>query len=168
MPLTPLDIHNKEFRRSFRGYNEGEVDEFLDEVVRDYDAILKENANLKRQVAELRESLEHYRNLEATLNKTLTLAQETADELKENARKEAEMIIREAESKADTIIKQAEAKTQKLIDSYERLKSQIQVVRSKLKSMMLAHIELIDRQVEEMEVDLPPDEETKIVHLAEE
>lgn len=168
MPLTPLDIHNKEFRRSFRGYNEEEVDEFLDEVVKDYDAVLKENVQLKREIDELRESLEHYRNLEGTLNRTLTLAQETADELRENARKEAEMIIREAETRAGEIIRQAETKTQKLMDSYERLRSRVQVVRTRLKNMMLAHIELIDRQVEEMDEEIPADDETRVIHPAEE
>ena len=48
MPITPMDIHNKEFSRSFRGYNEDEVDQFLDEIVEEFERLYKENLESKR------------------------------------------------------------------------------------------------------------------------
>ena len=58
--LTPMDIHNKEFKRSFRGYNEDEIDDFLDQVVNDYERLYRENERLKNEVAQQKESLAQY------------------------------------------------------------------------------------------------------------
>ena len=55
MKLTPMDINNKEFKKIIRGYNPEEVDEFLDKIVEDYEALYKENANLKEKVAAMKD-----------------------------------------------------------------------------------------------------------------
>lgn len=67
--LTPLDIHNKEFRRSFRGYNEDEIDDFLDQVVNDYEKLFRENDNLKEQVERLKKRTPSIRNSRTTSRK---------------------------------------------------------------------------------------------------
>src|SRR5690606_1096778 len=103
MPLTPLDIHNKEFSRRIRGYDEDEVNEFLDQVIKDYEAIIRENKELQENVATLKEKLDHFANIEETLSKTIIVAQEAADELKSNSKKEAQLILKEAEKNADRI-----------------------------------------------------------------
>lgn len=144
MPLTPLDIHNKEFKRSFRGYNELEVDAFLDEVVRDFEALLKDNASLKEQVQALSARLDHYRQLENTLQNTLIVAQETAEEVKASARKEAELIVREAQLEADRIVKMAEERVQRLQEMAENLRRQIQLFRAKARTMLEAQMELLE------------------------
>ncbi|MGB9679415.1 MAG: DivIVA domain-containing protein, partial [Minisyncoccia bacterium] len=66
--LTPMDIHNKEFKRSFRGYNENEVDEFLDKVMEDYEMLYKENSDLKDRINLLNDKLQSYTSMETTLN----------------------------------------------------------------------------------------------------
>ena len=76
--LTPMDIHNKEFKRSFRGYNEDEIDEFLDQVVNDYEKLFRENDKLKEEAARLRKESESYQEREKSINDTLLLAQKTA------------------------------------------------------------------------------------------
>jgi len=58
--ITPLDIQNKEFRRSIRGYNEAEVDEFLDEVMKDFEKLYKENMELKDKILVLNEQIDRY------------------------------------------------------------------------------------------------------------
>ena len=80
--LTPMDIHDHQFKKSFRGYNENEVDDFLDRVVDDFEKLLRENERLKNQVYANDKELEHYRKLEKTLNDTLMVAQRTAREKK--------------------------------------------------------------------------------------
>lgn len=66
--ITPLDIENKKFsKQMMNGYNVDEVDEFLDEIMGDYEANYKELANLRPKVEELNNSLEHYKNIENTL-----------------------------------------------------------------------------------------------------
>ncbi len=87
MPLTPLDIHNKEFGRRLRGYDEDEVNEFLDQVIKDYESIIRENKELQNQVLALQEKLNHFANIEETLSKTIIVAQEAADEVKNNSKK---------------------------------------------------------------------------------
>ena len=76
MPLTPLDIHNKMFKRGLRGYNEDEVDDFLDEVTKDYENILKERDLLREQVDTLSRRLEQYTQLEHNLHRALVVAEE--------------------------------------------------------------------------------------------
>lgn len=88
--LTPMDIHNKEFKRSFRGYNEDEIDEFLDQVVNDYEKLYRENDRLKEEVERIQKNIEQYQRLEKNLQDTLLVAQKTAEEVVATAKKNAE------------------------------------------------------------------------------
>jgi len=81
MPLTPLDIHNKEFNKGFRGYDEDEVNEFLDQVIKDYEIIIREKKELEEKMSELNSRLGHFTNIEETLNKSIVIAQEAGEEL---------------------------------------------------------------------------------------
>lgn len=103
MPLTPLDIHNKEFTRGFRGYDEDEVNEFLDQVIKDYEIVIRQKKELEREVNQLNERLGHFNDIETTLNKSILVAQETAEDVKTSANKESKLIIKEAEKNADPV-----------------------------------------------------------------
>ncbi|MFS8650557.1 MAG: DivIVA domain-containing protein [Caldibacillus sp.] len=146
MPLTPLDIHNKEFSRGFRGYDEDEVNEFLDQVVKDYEMVLRDKRNLEEQVRQLQERLDHFKSIEDNLNKSLVIAQETAEELKQNAQKEAKLIIREAEKNADRIINEALSKARRIAMEIEDLKKQSKVFRNRLRTLIEAQLDLIDSE----------------------
>ncbi len=143
MPLTPLDIVNKEFKHGFRGYSEDEVNEFLDEVVRDFEALIRENDELKENTSGMTERLEQYRKLEATLQSTLVVAQQTAEEVKVAARKEAELIVREAESKAQQIILQAEDKSKATMQDFERIKRESDQFRARVRSLLESQLSLL-------------------------
>ena len=69
MPLTPLDIHNKSFNKGFRGYDEDEVNEFLEQVMKDYELVLREKKMLEEKYADAREKLGHFNHIEDALNK---------------------------------------------------------------------------------------------------
>lgn len=97
MPLTPLDIHNKEFKRSLRGYNEDEVNDFLDRVIKDYEGLIRQHKDMEERCMQLEDQVKNFKMMEDSLSKSLMLAQDTAEELKQNARKEAQLVIREAE-----------------------------------------------------------------------
>jgi cell division initiation protein len=114
MKLTPLDIRHKEFKRGMRGYADTEVDEFLDEIADEFERLFKENIDLNERLEMLEEKLGHYKNLEDTLQKTLVSAQRSAEELKINATKEAQIILQDAELKARTAANEAYAESQKL------------------------------------------------------
>jgi len=144
VPLTPLDIHNKEFSKGFRGYNEDEVNEFLDQVIKDYELIIREKKQLEEKVAELTEKLGYFTNIEETLNKSILIAQETAEEVKRSAQKEAKLIIKEAEKNADRIISEALAKSRKIAVEVEELKRQAKVFRTRFRMLVEAQLEMLN------------------------
>lgn len=143
MPLTPLDIHNKEFKRGFRGYDEDEVNEFLDLIIKDYEALIRENKEQQNQMATLQERLDRFANIEETLSKTIIVAQEAADEVKSNSKKEAQLIIREAEKNADRIINEALVKSGKISLEIEELKKQAAIYRTRFRTLLEAQLELL-------------------------
>lgn len=146
MPLTPLDIHNKEFSRSFRGYDEDQVNEFLDLVIKDYEALIRENKDLQGQLAAIQERLNHFSNIEETLSKTIIVAQEAADEVKNNAKKEAQLIIKEAEKNADRIINESLTKSRKVSVEIEELKKQASIYRTRFRTLLEAQLELLSKE----------------------
>ncbi len=144
VPLTPLDIHNKEFTRGLRGYDQDEVNDFLDQVIKDFEIVIREKKELQRQVEDLQEKLQHFNNIEETLNKSILIAQQTAEELKGNATKEAHLIVREAEKNADRIINEALEKARRIEIEVEELKKQGKVFRTRLKMLVEAQLELVE------------------------
>jgi cell division initiation protein len=146
MPLTPLDIHNKEFKRGWRGYDEDQVNEFLDQVIKDYEALIRENKDLQNQVQTVQERLSHFATMEETLSKTLIIAQETAEEVKMNAKKEAQLVMREAEKNADPIINESLVKSGRIALETEELKKQASVYRTRFRMLVEAQLELIQTE----------------------
>lgn len=159
--LTPMDIRNKEFRRSFRGYNEEEVDEFLDKVMEDYEMLYRENAELKERINIMNEKLQSYINMETTLNNTLIVAQNTAEELKRNAEKEAQLIIQNAHQTAEKILEQANQEVVKIRMELERYRKQLNIFKAKFKALLEAQLEAI-LSIDEKEL-LPDGEEVEDV-----
>ncbi len=141
--LTPLDIHNKEFKRGFRGYNEEEVDEFLDNVIKDYEQLYRDNAELKETIERITSKLEHYKHMETTLNNTLLIAQETAEEVKLNARKESELMMKEAEIRGQKLLDEAIGKVRRATVEYEELKKQSHIYRSRMLAIVQAQTEML-------------------------
>ncbi|ALA54758.1 Cell division initiation protein DivIVA [Shouchella clausii] len=146
LPLTPLDIHNKEFTRAFRGYDEDEVNEFLDQVIKDYEAVLREKKDLFEQVTALDEKLSHFTNIEETLNKSILVAQEAADDLRSNAQKEAQLIVKEAEKNANRIVNEALSKSRKVMMEMEELKKQASVYKMRFKMLIEAQMEMLQTE----------------------
>lgn len=151
--LTPLDIHNREFRRGLRGYDIDEVDEFLDEVIRDFEALYKENLELKETIQKKEENLNRYKELEQTLQDTLVLAQQTGEEAKQNAKKEAELIIWEAQKKAEQIYNEAQEEILAATKKLETMRSLEKQLYVKMKSFLLTQLEFMENyDVEEKAV----------------
>ncbi|MBD3106804.1 DivIVA domain-containing protein [Bacillus sp. AGMB 02131] len=146
MPLTPLDIHNKSFNKGFRGYDEDEVNEFLEQVMKDYELVLREKKSLEEKYANVREKLGHFNNIEETLNKSIFFAQETAEEIKRNAKNEAKLIIKEAEKNADRIVNDSLVKAQKIALEIEELKRQSKVFRTRFTMLVEAQLDLIKNE----------------------
>jgi cell division initiation protein len=144
MPLTPLDIHNKEFSKGFRGYDEDEVNEFLDRVVKDYELLIKENMSMKQKVQDLSDKLEHYTKIEETLHNAIIVAQQTAKEVKETALGEADLIRKEAERESKRGIEESQARGRKVQREIEDLVKQAHIFRSRFKSLLEAQLEIVN------------------------
>ena len=122
MELTARDVHEKKFHDGWRGYNQSEVDEFLDRVAEALDSIGRENEDLKRRVAELDQAMAASRDTEEMLKKTLITAQRAAEEAIANAKAKAEELI----SEADAHVQRSDAEARERLakaDSEARQKS---------------------------------------------
>jgi cell division initiation protein len=144
VPITPVDVHNKEFRRSLWGFNEDEVDEFLDELGADYEAVIRERDALREQVESLRQQLMQYKELEDNLQRALVVAQSTAEEVRQSARKESELTIQEAQARAQRILEEAQAKIRALENDQRELEREINVYRARVRSLLQSTMDLID------------------------
>ena len=150
MKLTAMDINNKEFKRGLRGYSVEEVDEFLDQVVENYEELYKENSRLKESLSRVNEKLEHYEKLEATIQNTLLLAQNAADQAKESSEKQAELIIGNANETAQRILDKAHGDVISINDEYEKVKEEFIKFRVKFRGFMNTQLQTFD----ELEKDL--------------
>ncbi|WIV10787.1 DivIVA domain-containing protein [Proteiniborus sp. MB09-C3] len=151
--LTPLDIQNKEFKRGVRGYKETDVDAFLDEIMIDYENIFKENIELKDKISMLNDQIKHYNKIEETLQNTLVVAQSTAEEVKINAKKNADLIIKEAEDDSKRIIEDARNEALKVCEEYETLKKDMLVFKTRFKTLLQSQLESINDYYNDLGID---------------
>ena len=142
--ITPLDIENKRFsKKKLNGYDPDEVDDFLDELTRDYEVLYKKSKESDKEIEDLKEKLDHYVQIESTLQNTLIMAQSAAKEVKDAAQKQADQMISEALSKSKEAtfdIEQAKINKQKELDALER---QISVYKTKMESLLLSQLDLL-------------------------
>lgn len=157
MVLTPLDIHNKEFPVKMRGYDQDEVNDYLDQIIKDYEMVLKENRELEKNLKFSEEKVTHYNNLQDALNKSIIVAQDAADRLKENAAKEAELIRLEAEKNADRLLDEAVVKAKKITTETDELRKQSRVFKQRLQLMIESQLEMVKN--EEWEDILKPSQD---------
>ena len=149
--LTPLDIENKRFTKTIKGYNVEEVDDFLDQLTEDYEKLYKENADLKNQVEESQKDLEHYKSVEHTLQNTLVMAQTTAEDIKTNAQNHAEQIIRDAQSEARRATEEISKDEFEIRKRTEELKRQFGVYKAKMEALLISQLELLQDKDDEAE-----------------
>ncbi|MBI5417094.1 DivIVA domain-containing protein [Candidatus Poribacteria bacterium] len=124
MKMSPDDIRRQKFEMGFRGYNNQEVDTFLQLFADDYEACLKNNDKLTKEVSELRIKSEEYKKKEDSLEKALVMAQRSADQTINESKKEAEKIVRDAELNSEKIIGRAEIKAMEIKDEIYELQRQ--------------------------------------------
>lgn len=150
-----MDIHNKDFKRSFRGYNEDEIDDFLDQVVNDYEKLFRENDRLKEELERAHKDNEQYKQLEKNLKDTLLVAQKTAEEVTSNSRKNAEEMRantakecqnmrHETEVAIKKQMEDATAKVRSVVAEYDRLVREKNQFLRKVKVTMESELAIIN------------------------
>lgn len=149
MNYTPNDLQNISFKKTFMGYSEDEVNEVLDKVIEDYNGYIRENIELKDKLAVLNDGMQHYKNIEESLQNTLLVAQQTSEEIKKNAYAKSETIIKEAELKAQKIISDANQEVLKIKFEYEEMRKRLHIFKSKSETLLLSQLEVLKQMFHE-------------------
>ncbi len=131
--ITGIEIRNHEFSKSLIGFNQNQVSEFIQQVAHDYENLYSENSQLKENIQKQLFELDKYRKMEATMNNSLILAQQTAEELKLNAHQEARKILDDSKrSIAD------------MLAAYQELMRHLNVFNLELKAQLQVEMELLE------------------------
>jgi cell division initiation protein len=143
MKLTPLDIHHKEFRHSLRGYNEEEVDQFLDQVADEFERLFKENVELNERIEALQNKVNEFELQRQTINNTLLNAQRSADDIISRAEGEAHGIVSHANLRAKEIVNDALAKKQQVRGELLRIKQAEEEFRERYRGLLESNLRSI-------------------------
>jgi cell division initiation protein len=144
MNITPLDITQKQFRKVFRGLDPEEVDAFLGLVALEFEALLKDTAALRENNQRKAEEIVEFRGRERALQETLVAAQKASEEIRDSARKEAEITISDAELQAEKIVQSAHGRFLRIVDDINELKRQRVQFEAGVRSLVESHLKLIE------------------------
>lgn len=144
MRITPLDIQQKQFPMKFRGFDEEEVDSFLELIREEMEELLRENASMREDVKRLERQLKDYKNIETTLRDTLIATQQMVEEYKETAKKDAELIRKDAELKAEELIGEAQKKVIKIHEDISDLKGVRRHFKEEVRRLIESHLRMLD------------------------
>ena len=148
MEFSPLEITQREFGRRFRGLDPEEVQTFLEQVAEEMTRLLQENTDRAAQIQRLEAQLRVYQEREDSLRNTLVTAQKMTEEIKTNAKREADLLVRETELKAERILEDAHRKLGQVQAEIAEFKRQRDLFASKLRGLLKTHTELLDAEPE--------------------
>ena len=146
MRITPMDIEQQEFTKSFRGYNEEEVDDFLDKIVKDYEELINENVRLNEEIERMQEKLKEFSEIEETLRSALLNAQKSAEEMKGRVESEAKIIIEKAELEAKSLKQQVFQREDLVKNEIDKLRRYKFIFKEKFKSMLKLYLKMIENE----------------------
>ncbi|WP_261700842.1 DivIVA domain-containing protein [Weissella soli] len=167
--LTPQEIHAKEFSGRGRNYDKAEVNEFLDQVVIDFETVTEENKTLKTKLAEADAAAKQVEDMKQSVNASILIAQEAADRLKkqtesevaatlQQAQVEAQKIVMEATAKANNITSESQQVNAALVEEKQVLTADMGNFKNKLTSLLQAQLDLINNSSEWAEYGAKPAE----------
>ncbi|NRG68284.1 DivIVA domain-containing protein [Streptococcus suis] len=155
MALTALELKDKTFSTKFRGYDGDEVDDFLDIVTRDYEELIRKNHEQEAELKSLRERLQYFDEMKESLSKSVLLAQDTAEKVKQTAEEQSANILKqadydaaallsEAKDKANEILRDATDNAKKVAVETEELKNKTRIFHQRLKSTLESQLSLVN------------------------
>jgi cell division initiation protein len=151
MSLTPLDIQQQQFRIRFRGFDVREVDRFLEQISESLAAMHAENKSLKEELRRLKLENQGYKEREETFKRAMLNSQKVLEQMKENARKSAEIIIADAEVRAEKILNRAHNRLSQLHEDIAELKRQRMQIEVQIRSIIESHTKLLEIGKESMD-----------------
>lgn len=151
MKLTPLDIQQQQFRTRLRGFDVREVDLFLEQMANAFEQLQRDNETLKEEILRLRRESHGLKKREETFKRAMLHSQKVLEHMKENAEKQAELIVAEAEIKADKIIHHAQGRLNRLQEDITELKRQRVQIEVEINAVIEAHAKLLKISQESMQ-----------------
>jgi cell division initiation protein len=161
MRITPIDIQQQQFHKAWRGFDRREVQSFLDLVSQQMGELIRQNDELQIEIRRLKQELDEHRNREETLREAMLTAQRAIDEIRENAKKEAQLVVTDAEMRAEKILHNAHGRVTKLIDEINELKRQRVRALEDMRGLLRTHQKLVDTY----ETEAAPKEEGTVTVL---
>ena len=143
MKVTPLDIQQKRFHVAFRGYERSEVESFLDVVREEMEGLVREVTELREFHLTYNERMQDYRGREDTLKSTMITTHKLVEDLKENARKEAALMVKDAEIKYQQTLERAREERLRLESEIIELRRQKHHFLEDMKKTIQMHLEMI-------------------------
>jgi cell division initiation protein len=126
MPLTPVEIRHVDMKRSwFRGYRRNPVDHLLDEIADSFEEVWRERADLSDRLEEVEVEASKHRELETLLRSTLVSAERAAQDMKEQARRESDLIVQEAHAESRRVTREAAAEKRRLEEDIVKIRAQL-------------------------------------------
>lgn len=145
MNITPQDIRKQIFKKSFRGYDQEEVQAFLEILATEVEHLSGENIEFREHLHALQAEVHHYQSIEQTLQEMLRTAQQTVEEVKENGHKEARLIVKEAEIRSNRAIEKARTQVHEIRTELVELQNQRDIFLSKFKALVQAQTDFLDQ-----------------------
>jgi cell division initiation protein len=144
MPLTALDVSQKQFNRAFRGLHPEEVQAFLAEAAGTIEVLTRETQTLRDELARRGDEIDGYKGRERMLHETLLTAQKACDDIRDSARREADAVIADAELQAERIVQGAHARFHRIVDEIHEMKRQRVQLAAQLRSVLRAHEKMLE------------------------
>jgi len=149
MAMTPMDIHHKEFKTSrFGGYNEEDVDSFLDLVADEFERLVQENGDLKQQMEHMKKRLAEFEEMQTSLQSALLAASKSAEAVKEQARQESETMLSKAQEESDSLMRSAQEQARQMMLAAQNDKQKIERTIGKLADVKKRYLESIKDMAE--------------------
>lgn len=142
----------EKFSYEINGYNRDEVNKFINDVIVQTENIVSRCRKQRDEIESLKKELEHYRNLEKSLNMAILKAEETGDNIKRMARNEAEMIIGDAKGNASRIVNESLLRAEKIENRADILERNLKIFKRKLRIIVEQQMAVVD-EIEVLELD---------------
>jgi len=167
MKMTPLDIQQQQFKIKFRGFDVREVDAFLEQMADAFESLQGENIRLNQEIKRLQLEAKGYREREESFKRAMLNSQKVLEQMKENARKSAELVVAEAEVKAEKILSRAQNRLSQLHEDIVELKRQRSQIEVQIRSVIEGHAKLLEIGKEESRIREEEDGKLKLFKQSE-
>ena len=163
MKITPLDIQQQRFTVRFRGFDIKAVDLFLEQMAHTFEQMQRESESLREEIRRLQRECQGLRKREDIFKRAMVQSQKVLEQMRENAEKQAELIVAEAEIKAEKIVSRSQARRDRLQTDIAELKRQRVQIEVEISAVIENHAKLLDISRESMQQDDEADKKISVL-----